>query len=294
MILGSESDIARHGGHPSPILNDAGIQTLWMSSRARVTLGEAAGGLLQVQTRFLEHYFRLQNAERMLAEWTQATRPSAVSSAVRQVERERERLGRELHTGIGQLLVAIRLQLEAIASQLTNPAPAVQTALDRIVRLASDAGEQVRSLSHRLHPPEWQRLGLESAVQQLWETSGIPQRFDAQMRIDPLPREPEQEVKVLVYRAVQEALTNLVRHSQATRVEMTLEGGEGRVVLRIADNGIGFDVERFFRAPASVSQGLGLRSLREQAASLGGDFEIRSGADGTVLRLSAPFELPHA
>jgi two-component system NarL family sensor kinase len=247
-----------------------------------------------LQSRFIEHYFRLQNAERNLFTLAQATRPSAGISAVRQVERERERLGRDLHTGVGQLLVAIRLQLEVIAAQLPQPPAGVQQALDRIGGLANDAGEQVRSLSRKLHPPEWQRLSLEAAVRQLWESSGVPERFEALLRIESLPREPEQEAKVLVYRAVQEALTNLVRHARASRVEMTLGASGDRVVLSIQDNGVGFDVAGLMNAPASVAQGIGLRSIREQAASLGAAFDIVSDAEGTRLELSVPLKLPRS
>ena len=295
MILDSVSGSARRGvGFPLPIEGDLNGQAIWMSSRARTTMGEEAGGLLRVQSRFIQHYFRLQSAERNLSSLTQASGFSAGASAVRQIELERERLGRDLHTGVGQLLVAIRLQLEVIATQLPDAPAGVQHALDRIGTLASDAGEQVRSLSRKLHPPEWQRLSLETAVRQLWDSSGVPQRFEASLRIQPLPREPEQEAKVLVYRAVQEALTNLVRHARASRVEMTLESSGDRVVLRIQDNGVGFDVGRLLSAPANVTQGIGLRSIREQASSLGGKLEIGSGAGGTILELSVPFEVPRS
>lgn len=286
------SGSARRGVRiPLLIESDLHGQALWMSSRARTTLGEEAGGLLQLQSRFVQHYFRLQNAERNLSSLTQATRPSAGISAVRQVELERERVGRELHTGVGQLLVAIRLQLEVIATQLPTPPAGVQQALDRIATLANDAGEQVRALSRRLHPPEWQRLSLETAVRQLWESSGVPQRFEASLRIEPLPHEPEQEAKVLVYRAAQEALTNLVRHARATRVEMVLATRGDHVLLRIQDNGVGFDVAGLVNAPANVAQGLGLRSIREQAAAIGGALHMVSGPEGTRLELSVPFEL---
>jgi signal transduction histidine kinase len=292
LIAGSESGSARRGvGYSLLADSDVQGQLLWMGSRARTSLGEEAGGLLHLQTRFVGHYFRLQRAERSLSSLTQATRPPAAASAVRQVELERERLGRDLHTGVGQLLVAIRLQLEVVATQLHNPPAAVESALKRIATLANDAGEQVRSLSRQLHPPEWQRLTLEAAVQQLWDNSGVPERFETTLRIEHLPREPEQEAKVLVYRAVQEALSNLVRHAQASRVEMSLETQGDRIVLNIKDNGVGFDVSRLMNAPANVKQGIGLRSIREQAASLGGKLEIVSGPAGTRLELSVPLVL---
>jgi two-component system NarL family sensor kinase len=287
LILGSESGSTGRGAGNLLESNVQG-QLLWMSSRARVALGEEAGGLLRVQSRFIQHYFQLQRAERSLFDLTQATKPSSGMGAVRQIELERERLGRDLHTGVGQLLVAIRLQTEVIAAQLADPPAPVRQALDRIATLANDAGEQVRSLSRQLHPPEWQRLRLETAVQQLWDNSGIPQRFETSLRIEPLPREPEQEVKVLVYRAVQEALANLARHSRASRVDLVLEAWDGQVVLNIRDNGVGFDPAKL-NAPVNVAQGIGLRSIREQAASLGGKLEIASRPGDTRLELSVPF-----
>ena len=295
MIPDSESGSARRGvGNPLLLESVLNTQAGDIRRRAGMTLDADARGLLEVQSRFVGHFFRLQSAERKLSNWMQAARPAAGISAVRQIERERERLGRELHTGVGQLLVAIRLQLEVIASQLSKPPVSVEVALERIVALVNDAGEQVRALSRQLHPPEWQRLTLETAIRQLWESSGVPQRFEASLSIEPFSREPEQEAKVLVYRAAQEAITNLVRHARASRVTMSLGPKDGDVVLRIEDNGVGFDVAALVSGPANVSQGIGLRSIREQAVSLGGSLDIASGSDGTTLVLSVPFELPQS
>ena len=74
---------------------------------------------------------------------------------------------------------------------------------------------------------------------------------------------------------------------------MKLEARDTHVILQIVDNGVGFDVARLLGAPANVAQGIGLRSIREQAASLGGVLEIASGSGGTKLELSVPLELPH-
>jgi two-component system NarL family sensor kinase len=288
--LGSKSGSARRGdGDPLPRESDLHGQLLWMDNRACLALGEGALGLLRLQSRFIQHYFRLQRAERNLSSLAQQTRTPGRMGAVRQIELERARLGRDLHTGVGQLLMAIRLQLEVIASQLPGPPWPIQQALNRIATLASDAEEQVRALSQRLHPPEWQGLTLEAAVRQLWDNSGVPQRFEAVLRIQPLAREPEQETKVLVYRAVQEALANLARHSHASRVEGVLETQGDRVILNIWDNGVGFDVARLLSAPANVASGIGLRSIREQAAALGGRLDIASSPGDTRLKLAVPF-----
>lgn len=250
---------------------------------------ESEAALLRLQGRLSLHYFRLLKAERILARRAYGRRGSGGTRALRQIELERERLGRELHTSVGQQLSAIRLQAEVIASEVPAGSSPVRQALDRIFTLTADALEQVRSISKRLHPPEWQRLSLSAALEQLWELSGIPQRFEASLVIGPLPREPELEAKILVYRAAQEAVSNLIRHARATRVNAALAERAGQLVLTFQDNGVGFDAARVFTAPPSVTGGIGLRSIREQAESVGGKLEIESGADGTKLEVSVPF-----
>jgi two-component system NarL family sensor kinase len=205
------------------------------------------------------------------------------------VELERQRLGRDLHTGVGQLLTAIRLQIESVEMQLPDAPPQVLQTLQRICTLARNALDQVRALSYRLHPPEWQRLTLGEALRQLWDLSGIPERFDASLRIEPLPLDPGLELKILTYRTAQEAFSNLAQHAKATRVEASLEIREGSLVLSVSDNGAGFDAARLLGAPASLTSGIGLRSIREQAAGLGGRIDIRSGPAGTTLELAAPY-----
>ena len=242
--------------------------------------------LVAIQRRLTGHFLQLLGLERRLSAAAHQKSGSGGRKAVRQIEMERQRLGRELHTGVGQMLAAIRLQLEVISTELPSPPGNVAHALNSISILAADTLEQVRDISRRLHPPEWQRLTLESAIRQLWEISGVPQRFEASLRIDPLPREPDLEVKILIYRGLQEALSNLVRHSRATRIEVALEVSGGQLVLSLRDNGVGFDARRVFSAPASVASGIGLRSIREAAQELGGRLDVESGPDGTKLVVS--------
>jgi two-component system NarL family sensor kinase len=242
-----------------------------------------------LENSLLRHCLRLQCAERNLSDFVRRHRRGSGRGAVRQIELERQHLGRELHTGLGQMLAAIRLQLEIVATLLPDPPALVEQALRRISTLANDALEQVRSVSGRLHPPEWQRLTLEAALEQLWELSGIPQRFGASLRIQPLPHEPDLEIKVLLYRSVQEALSNVARHARATRVHAALEILGDCVTLTIQDDGVGFDVAGLLRGPASLASGIGLRSIREQAAALGGKLQIESGPAGTTLIVSVPF-----
>jgi two-component system NarL family sensor kinase len=225
-------------------------------------------------------------AERLLYLRTRPQRKGGGRKAIRQMELERRRLGRELHTGAGQALAAIRIQLELIAKELPEPPERVQQALERIGMLAGSTLEQVRSISRNLQPPEWQRLTLEDALRQLWGLSGVAERFEATLQLDPLPSEPDLEVKVLLYRTAQEGLSNLIRHAQASRVVMSLQALGNRLTLSIRDNGVGFDAERLLHGPVEVGTGIGLRSIREQAEALGGGMTIESSPSGTKLIVS--------
>lgn len=242
--------------------------------------------LVPLQAGLLHHYFRLAQAERRLS---RMARRDGRGNAIRQVELERQRLGRELHTGVGQILAAIRLQLDAIDAQLTSPPAPVSQGLERISKLAANALDQVRALSRRLHPPEWQRLTLEAAIRQLWELSGIPEGFESSLTVEPLARQPGLESKTLFYRAAQEAFSNIAQHARASKVEARLAVRDDCLVLAVIDNGAGFDAARLEAAPASLRSGIGLRSIREQAASLGGRLSIQAGPEGTKLEVSAPF-----
>src|SRR5262249_44820347 len=157
---------------------------------------ESVNGLLDVQSRLLRHHFRLAAFERSLCRRVQQKRRPRALSALRQIELERQRLGRELHTGVGQLLAAIRLQLEIIQGQLPHPPAVVRQALSRISTLAAEALEQVRSISTRIYPPDWQRLPFDAALQQLWEMTGIEAKFEAELALAPLSAEPKLEIKI--------------------------------------------------------------------------------------------------
>ena len=241
---------------------------------------ETTAALILLEQAFGKRLQRLERCEARL-------RRRVGRRLIRQVEGERRRLGRELHTGVGQLLAAIHIQLELIDTCLPKPPEAVADALQCIGVLAADALDQVRAVSHGLYLPAWQTMPLDDALLQLWEVSGMPQRFTGGVRLEPLPGEPDAATKSLLYRAAQEGLANVVRHSGAHRVDLALEAADERLTLTVADDGVGFDPARTLARAASAC-GIGLRALREQAAVLGGRFDVVSGASGTRLELSVP------
>ena len=260
----------------------------WDSLPIEIRSREPGQVLIELENRFLDHLLKLQAIESQLWRAASRLRGRAGRRAVRMIERERQRLGRELHTGVGQLLAAIRLQLEVAGTHLPNASPPVQQALARIDALAAEALDQVRSVSRRLHPPEWQRLRIEDALRQLWETSGMTELFAGTVDAPPLDFDPDPEVKTLIYRATQEAISNIARHAKASRVYLALSCVKGKLRLAVHDDGVGFDPDRALAGKPSITSGIGLRSIREQAADLGGKLLVRSGPLGTTLEVFVP------
>jgi two-component system NarL family sensor kinase len=231
---------------------------------------------------------RMANKNRRLSEALPAVAPQRRNSrnvgraVVQEVEKERTRIGRELHAGAGQPLAMIKRQLEEIGDCVDRLPEAAREALERIGAWTEEAYEHVRSVSHRLHPPEWQGLGIEEALRHLVETSGLGGRIEPRIDIAPLPAEPSHSVRIAIYRCAQECLGNIVRHSGATRLGVALRSEGDWIELLIADNGHGFD------PAATPGEGIGLRSMREHAEALGGMVNISSSAEGTVIQVRIP------
>lgn len=202
------------------------------------------------------------------------------------LESERGHLARELHDQLGQVLTAVKIRLQTLGRQLE--APALVARLDDSVRVVDVAIEQVRRLSRDLRPPQLDDLGLVAALRAHLEAQAEMGRFRAHFDApDELPPLAD-ELKIAVFRIAQEALTNVLRHAQATTVwlELAVEGRE--LALTIRDDGVGFRRDATSR-PAGVSASLGLVSMEERAALAGGSLRIESSPGvGTELRATFP------
>ncbi len=239
-------------------------------------------GLKAVQSQMMRNYFRLARAEQELAQRAGRMPLSAAEAVTDELERERARLGHELHAGAGQALAGIKIHLEIVDSLLPDPPPAVRTSLLRIGLLAQEALQQLRSIAQRVHPPDWQRLSLAAALENLWNVTGIPDKYEGTLEVQ-IATDPPHAAKVLLYRASQEALANIIRHAEATRVRMSVAQLHNQVRLTVQDNGKGFD-----KAIMDHATGIGIRSLRTQSEILNGKFELRSGDQGTTVTLTLP------
>jgi len=203
---------------------------------------------------------------------------------VYELERERSRIARELHAGAGQPLAGIKLNLEILDDCAAGLPQAGRDALARLQTLAEQALEQVRAVSHNLHPPDWQGLTTAEALRHLLQSSGLAARIQMQVDIRPLPVEPSQAVKIAIYRCAQECISNVLRHSGATHLALSLAASGDMVELRLEDNGRGFSEE------SSTGNGIGLLAIREHAEALGGICHIRSGPGGVGIHVQLPIE----
>jgi two-component system sensor histidine kinase UhpB len=193
-------------------------------------------------------------------------------------ESERRRVARELHDEVGQTLTAMLLQVEGLATAVPDSA---QAQLDELRETARTGAEEVRRIAQRLRPEALEELGLQAAMLALLDGVAAQARLRTHHQIErDLPLNPEDEL--VVYRVAQEALTNVVRHAQASNVSLSLSADDGAVVLRIGDDGRGI-------APELLDSSYGIRGMRERALLIGATLDVRSRlGEGTTVELVVP------
>lgn len=216
---------------------------------------------------------------------------------VRSQEDERARLSRELHDGISQVLVSVKLSLEAARERLRQARPADPGALAHIDaplggaldRLNTAVGE-VRRISHNLRPTLLDDLGLPAALEHLGREFAVPREAGAPplavcLRTSGRPVRLPDAYATALFRVTQEALTNVLRHAGASRADMTLAYTARDLRLTIADDGTGFDYAEVQQDPR---RGIGLRNMRERMSALSGSLTFHSSTQGTTLQAWLP------
>lgn len=201
---------------------------------------------------------------------------------------ERRRIARELHDGLGQELVAAKMMIGGIlAGKLQINERAAVEASDAIDR----AIQQVRSLSHLLHPPLLDEVGLLSALR--WYLEGLTKRSGIETSLDVQPLEFPRltpELETAIFRITQEALTNVYRHSEAQKAWITLVQRDSTVVVTIRDDGKGIENPIAELRPGSI--GIGIGGMSQRAREFGGDLRLANANPGTLVEASMPFALP--
>ncbi len=232
---------------------------------------------------------RLSCSFRRLLDRVEDERRRSGTLVLRAQEEERRRLARDLHDEVNQALTAILLRLEALSQDTPSERSGEVAELKRLVNQAMD---ELLNLARQLRPTALDDHGLTTALEGQLKRFAAHTGAEVRLHRSGDPDALAEDVQTAVYRVTQEALTNVARHAGATVVEVDLEVEDGRVGLRVRDDGNGFDPGAITRAGANGPGGhLGLTGMAERARLAGGELDVRSapGSGTTVsFRIGTP------
>ena len=203
-------------------------------------------------------------------------------------DEERRRIARDLHDGLGQDLTAAKIMLEGVLHGAKLLDGNEQTAID-LRALIDRLIQEVRNISHLLHPPMLDEIGLSFAL--AWYLDGFSKRSGISTTLDASPSDFPRlalEVETAFFRVVQEALTNIFRHAEAKHAWVQLTKRDTEIMLRVRDDGKGISDATVGLRPGSV--GVGISGMKQRVKELGGDLQLRHGAPGTIVEVTIPIQ----
>ncbi|CAL9432816.1 HAMP domain-containing sensor histidine kinase [Streptomyces albus] len=212
-----------------------------------------------------------------MLERLETERATSSARALLAQEAERRRIAQELHDEVGQSMTAVLLELKRAADRAEEP---LKGELQQAQETTRESLEEVRRVARRLRPGVLEDLGLISALTSLATDFATHTGLDVRRRLSPRLPPLEQETELVLYRIAQEGLTNVARHAEADRVELSLWPADDTVVLTVTDDG---------RGPGLAKEGAGIRGMRERALLIGADLDISPAPQaGTEIRLTVP------
>lgn len=241
-----------------------------------------------LESRVSQRTIELQNATEKLRELT--------GTLLQTQDEERRRIARELHDGVGQLVVAMSMTLSNIVGEKEKLSLEAQQTLDQSLALIDQASREIRTMSHLLHPPLLDEVGLDSALR--WYIEGFSERSKITVRTematgfsDDLPR----ELALSVFRIVQESLTNIHRHSESPTAFVKIDRAPGKITLSVEDQGKGIPIDVQAKISSGEIVGVGLRGMRERIRQFDGQLEFHSSPKGTRIVAILPVgAAPHS
>jgi PAS domain S-box-containing protein len=234
---------------------------------------------------FFDAEGRLLRVIGMVADVTDQKRAEeALSDMTRRLvqaqEQERKRIARELHDDVCQRITLLSFNLEELQSDL----PAATEHLERACQLVEDLGRDIQAMSHRLHSSNLEYLGLEPAAASFCKEACTLQNVEIEFRSEGGFEAVPNEISLCLFRVLQEAIHNAIKHSGARRFEVSLQGSSNEVQLSVRDSGVGFDPEK-----AIAGSGIGLISMRERLKLVDGQLFVDSKPQsGTTVHARVP------
>jgi PAS domain S-box-containing protein len=208
------------------------------------------------------------------------------SEMIRTQDEERRRISRELHDSVGQQLAHAKMSLEGL--KRPGATEKETRALGHVADTLDQCLTETRTISYLLHPPLLDEVGFASAAN--WYVEGYSERSGIQVNFDSPPDlgRLSGAVELVLFRVLQESLTNVHRHAHGSSVDVRVQAGASEIELEVRDHGQGMPAELLERFKNNGGGGVGLNSMRERISELGGRFEIQSDSTGTRIRVAIP------
>ncbi len=235
----------------------------------------ALSGLLAYRVKLIQ-----DKSKRLLIEknYIQQQRTQAVLEAE---ERERIRIARDLHDGIGQTLAAARMTLGNYMSKKKIDAVEMQTSLD----LLEDSIKEVREISHNMMPSSLTKFGLVTALKQFTNKINSLDKLQIDLQVVGIKERFDEKIEMMLYRIVQEIISNIIRHAEARKVNIELVKHDSELILIVEDDGVGFDIN-------NENSGIGLKNIATRVEYLNGSVNFDSAIGyGTSVIVEIPLNL---
>jgi PAS domain S-box-containing protein len=209
------------------------------------------------------------------------------------MEEERKRLAGDLHDEFGQAVTTLYLGMEDLQNSLPGNLEVQKTSCNKLIGLIEELGENIRNISSELRPDMLDYLGLIPAME--WYVEEFAKRRHG-LKIDfqamGLKKRPDSEIEIVLYRILQEAVNNIVKHAKAKNISILLTYSHPKLILTIKDDGVGFEQTDNMLPLKGRKRGIGLVGMRERVGSVGGTVDVRSSkGKGTVIRAELPVSL---
>jgi PAS domain S-box-containing protein len=207
-------------------------------------------------------------------------------------EAERQRVARELHDGVNQLLASVKMRLRKVEDIASGLKPAAREILSRSHRLIVQALEENRRIAYNLRPSDLDELGLAAASKNFCKELRSRTNLKVTCNAPRLRQRLAETVELNLFRIIQEAVNNIEKHAHAKTVQVRIFHKRDSAMLQIRDDGRGFDTKAS-KAGKGKSSGNGLSNMQHRAMSIGGTWEVKSGPKkGTVITVRVPFQNP--
>jgi two-component system NarL family sensor kinase len=258
--------------------------------RAEEALRKAQGDLerqVQERTRELENTLSALREEASFHRKTEEKLRELSLSVLRIQDDERRRVARDLHDTVGQTLASLKITLSTLEEAVARDPQTADLFID-LNRLADQALREMRTTSYLLHPPLLDEAGFAAAAS--WFVDGFNKRSSVQVSLQfPKGVRLPASVEIVLFRVLQESLTNIAKHASAATVDVHLQVDRKAISLSVRDYGKGISAERLAKMNGSGSDvGVGIAGMRERLKELGGQLAIESDSTGTILRASVP------